>query len=66
MTVVTLRQARLIEDRIGHRLTLIDVTQYGDAEAMVLITTPVCEYCGRLNPTGRCASCGASVLKADP
>jgi len=56
---MTLRTARALEREIGAALEWINVTEFGDAEPMVLITTPRCAYCGRLNPRDRCVTCGA-------
>lgn len=62
-TAITRRAALLLAQALGHPLSLIDVTAFGDPEPMVIVTTPRCDYCGCFNPTGHCRACGASVLR---
>lgn len=63
---LTERQAELLNRRFGGALEWVEVTQFGDREPMVEVTTPRCDYCGTLNPTGECGACGASVLRDGP
>jgi len=44
-------------------LAWIDVTEHGDSERMVLITTPICQYCGCYSSEIRCVCCGASAVR---
>ncbi len=59
---VTERQMKQINQQMAD-FEWLEVTVYGDKERMFLLATPRCAYCGRPDPTGKCASCGASVLR---
>lgn len=63
---LSLRQAELLNRRVGGGLDWVETTEFGDREPMVEVTTPRCEYCGTPNPTGDCRACGASVLRDGP
>jgi hypothetical protein len=56
-------QTHLWEAEIGHPLTWIEVTVFGDTAPMFLLATERCSYCGMPNPTGHCGRCGASALR---
>lgn len=63
---MTLREAQQLEDRVGLPLEWIEVTQFGDKERYVVLGTPLCDYCGTPDPTGKCTGCGRSVLRDGP
>jgi hypothetical protein len=48
-----------LEQRVGARLRVVEVTKYSDPEPMFLLLTPRCAYCGQPNPRPRCIFCGA-------